>query len=150
MAYLSLPDAALNLVAAFEGFRAEPYRCPAGVWTVGYGFTRRPDGSRVESDDPPTTETFARVRLRRELLKTGRVVCRLVVCPLTSNQFGALTSFTYNVGSGNFKASTLRQKLNRGDYAGACLEFPKWRRAGGKILPGLVRRRTAEQRLFEA
>ena len=83
------------------------------------GFTRCADGSRLEGNDPPTTETFARVRLRRELLKTGRVVCRLVVCPLTSNQFGALTSFAYNVGSGNFKASTLRQRLNRGDYAGA-------------------------------
>ena len=87
--------------------------------------------------------------VRHELARTEYDVSRLINVPLTENQFGALVSFTYNVGSGNLKASTLRQKLNRGDYAGAADEFPKWRRAGGKILRGLVRRRAAERALFE-
>ena len=88
--------------------------------------------------------------VRHELARTEYDVARLVRIPLTENQFGSLVSFTYNVGSGNLKASTLRQKLNRGDVEGALLEFPKWRRAGGKILLGLVRRREAEKQLFVA
>ena len=88
--------------------------------------------------------------LQHELTHIEYDVSRLIQVPLTENQFGALISFTYNVGSGNLKASTLRQKLNRGDFDGASLEFPKWRRAGGKILRGLVRRRIAEQLHFDS
>jgi len=69
--------------------------------------------------------------------------------PLSENQFSALVSFTYNVGSGNLQCSTLRMKLNKMDMAGAAKEFPKWRQAGGRILPGLVRHRIEERRLWE-
>ena len=88
--------------------------------------------------------------MARDLERYERAVGRLVTVSLSENQFGALVSFTYNLGSDNLKASTLRQKLNRGDYRGAAGEFPKWRRAGGRVLKGLVRRRAAERALFEA
>ena len=142
--------AALDIITSFEGFSSESYQCPAGVWTIGYGSTRCPDGSRVTQDTAAFTEAEALEWVRHELAHTEYDVARLVRVPLTENQFGALVSFTYNVGSGNLKASTLRQKLNRGDFEGASLEFPKWRRAGGKILRGLVRRREAEKQLFAA
>ena len=142
--------AALDIITTFEGFSSVPYRCPAGVWTIGYGSTRCPDRSRVTQDTPPLTREEALTWVRHELARMEYDVARLVRVPLTENQFGALVSFTYNVGSGNLKASTLRQKLNRGDVEGALREFPKWRRAGGKILLGLVRRREAEKQLFVA
>lgn len=140
--------AALDIITSFEGFSAEPYQCPAAVWTIGYGSTRCLDGSRVSADTPDLTEAEALEWVQHELVRTEYDVSRLINVPLTENQFGALVSFAYNVGSGNLKASTLRQKLNRGDYEGAAAEFPKWRRAGGKVLRGLVRRRAAERALF--
>ena len=142
--------AALDIITTFEGFSSAPYQCPAGVWTIGHGSTRCPDRSRVTQDTPPLTREEALTWVRHELARTEYDVARLVRIPLTENQFGALVSFTYNVGSGNLNASTLRQTLNRGDVEGALLEFPKWRRAGGKILLGLVRRREAEKQLFVA
>ena len=141
--------AALELITCFEGFSATPYRCPAGVWTVGYGSTRTPDGKRIDEDTPPIARDEAKAWLMTTLKRTERAVDRLIAVALSENQFGALVSFTYNVGSGNLAASTLRAKLNRGDYQGAAEEFPKWRLAKGKVLAGLVRRRAAEQALFE-
>ena len=143
-------DAALEIITRFEGFSAKPYQCPAAVWTIGYGSTRQPDGTRVSKDTPALTEAEALDWMRHDLMRFERAVSRLIKVPLTENQFGALVSFTYNVGSGNLRASTLRQKLNRGDYWGAANEFPKWRRAGGRVLRGLVRRRAAERELFLA
>ena len=140
--------AALEIITAFEGFSAEPYQCPAGVWTIGYGSTRAPGGSPVTASAKPLTETQAMGWMRHELGRTEYDVARLIDAPLTDNQFGALVSFTYNLGSGNLAASTLRQRLNRGDHAGAAGEFPKWRLAGGRVLRGLVRRRAAERALF--
>ena len=84
----------------------------------------------------------------KELLTTENAVARLVRSPLTENQFSAVCCLVYNVGSGKFRSSTIRMKLNRKDYEGAANEFWKWRRAGGKILRGLVRRRKEEELLF--
>jgi len=75
-------------------------------------------------------------------------VDRLIESPLTWDEFSALVSFTYNVGAGALQRSTLRQKLNRGDYLGAGNELPKWRIGGGRVLLGLVRRRAEERSLF--
>jgi lysozyme len=75
-------------------------------------------------------------------------VSAAVTVPLNDNEFGALTSFTFNLGIGNLKSSTLLKKLNAGDRAGAADEFGKWVNAGGKPLPGLVKRRAAERALF--
>ena len=86
--------------------------------------------------------------LVREVRHAERQVARLVTVAVTENQFSALSSFTFNVGGGAFQASTLRRRLNRGDIEGAAAEFPRWRYGGGRVLPGLVRRRAAERLLF--
>uniref|UniRef100_UPI000225FC22 lysozyme n=1 Tax=Paracoccus sp. TRP TaxID=412597 RepID=UPI000225FC22 len=95
------------------------------------------------------TKADARTILTRDLPRYEADVTRLVRVPLNENQFGALVSFTYNLGAGNLTSSTLLRKLNAGDYAGAAAEFPTWNKAGGKVLNGLVRRRAAERALFE-
>ena len=122
--------------------------CPAKVWTVGYGSTTGSDGGPVDPDMEPITEVHADALLGRDLETSERWVSRLVKKPISENQFSALTSYTFNVGCGALQRSTLRMKLNRGEYLGAADEFPKWRRAGGRILAGLVRRRAAERALF--
>ena len=86
--------------------------------------------------------------LYKDLKRFETGVKRLTKVALSQGQFDALVSFSFNVGLGNFQSSTLRSKLNREDYKGAAEEFPKWRRAGGKILPGLVKRRVDERALF--
>ena len=86
--------------------------------------------------------------LRKEVHHIEGAVRRLIKTPLTVNQFSAICSWGFNVGSGNVQNSTLRMKLNRGDVEGAADEFRKWRKAGGRVLAGLVRRRVAERALF--
>ena len=117
--------------------------------TIGYGSTRYENRARVKMSDPPIGKPRARSLTEHECRGTARVLVRLTRVPLERHERAALVSFIYNVGSGNFAASTMRMKLNRGDRIGAAQEFPKWRRAGGVILRGLVRRRAAERRLFE-
>ena len=146
---MQINEAGLDIIRAFEGFRAAPYLCPANVWTIGYGTTRYENGTRVTEDDPMVTEEEAGALLSNAAHKFGRVIDGLTPVDLTENQFSALVSFAYNVGTGNYRASTLRSKLLRREYEEAAAEFPKWRRAGGRILPGLVRRRAAERALFE-
>lgn len=138
-------DTALRLVKHFEGFRATAYKDPVGVWTIGYGET----GPFVHADTTVTEPEAARWLADRLLLcalEIGRLVTGVYLMP---HQTAALQSFLYNIGSGAFARSTMRRKLNAGDFDGAAAEFPKWRKAGGKVLPGLVRRRDAERRLFE-
>ena len=133
----------LALVKAFEGLRLTAYRCPAGIWTVGYGST----GPHVA---PGTTVTApeAEALLLLDLQRFQSAVARLVRVPLTEGQYDALVSFTFNLGEGALQASTLRAMLNRGEYAGAADQFDRWVLAGGVKLPGLVRRRAAERALF--
>lgn len=148
----------LDIIKHFEGLvdgdsntpGLEPYRDPIGIPTLGYGSIWGMDGARVAMDHRPISEAEAEFLLDREARHTENAVAKLIHASLTPNQFSALVSFTYNVGSGNLQASTLRQKINRGDYAGAADELPKWRRAGGRILRGLVLRREAERLLFLA
>lgn len=134
----------LAIIKAAEGLRLSPYRCSAGVWTIGYGSTRG-----VTKNTGAITEEQALVRLKMDVLnEADRPLKNLVRVNLNQNQYDALASLVFNIGQGNFKSSTLRQKLNRGDYEGAAGEFWKWRRAGGKVLPGLVKRREVEEKLF--
>ena len=140
----------LRIITAFEGFSATAYRCPAGIPSIGFGSTRLADGSRVKMDSPKITEATAKAILRGHLDHVERDIRKLVRIKLNENEFSALCSWTYNLGSGRLQSSTLRAKLNRNDRIGAANEFPKWRRAGGKILRGLVRRREFERRLFLA
>ncbi len=138
----------LEIVKKFEGYRSQPYRCSADVPTIGFGSTYNLDGSRVTMDDAEIDRDEADALLRFGLRHAENAVARLVKVPLTVDAFSSLVSFIYNVGSGNFSASTLRSRLNRKEYIGAANEFWKWRRAGGRILKGLVNRRKAEKNLF--
>ncbi len=150
-----LNPAGLDLIKACEGFHAERYLCPAGKPTIGYGHVILAG----EVFEHSLSEAEAVDLLRRDLAEVGRQVAGLVRAPLNDNQFSALVSFTYNVGAGNLSASTLLRKLNFGDYPGAAEQFGAWvkctktDRNGNKYketLPGLVRRRRAERKLFLA
>lgn len=138
----------LAIIKEFEGFRARPYRCPAGIWTIGYGSTWYPDGRSVGQFDDAITEDEAGALVLATLGQYERAVAEGVTVPLEQHEFDALVDFAYNCGVGNFRGSTLLRKLNAGDRAGAAAEFGKWTRGGGKVLPGLVRRRKAEADLF--
>lgn len=144
----TIPPAALAICAEFEGFSATPYRCPAGVWTIGYGTTRYPDGRPVRQGDPHVTEAQARDLMAHDLADAADAVAHLVKVPLTDNQRAALLSFTYNLGRGALSGSTLLMKINKGDYDGAAGEFGRWVKAGGKPSAGLIRRRAAETALW--
>lgn len=150
---MQINDAGLALVKEREGYkRALPdgscttYYCPAGVLTIGWGCT---EGIRPGDVWTPAQ---AEAALRRELRSHEGAVLRLVSVPLNENQFSALVSFSYNVGSGNLQKSTLLKKLNKSDYAGAQREFLNWNKAtvNGKLteLRGLAIRRAQEAALF--
>ena len=138
----------IEMVKSFEGISTKPYLCPANVWTVGYGATVGSDGGPIDLDMEPISEIEAEALLLRDLESSQGWVSRLIKTALTENQYSALTSFTFNVGAGALQRSTLRMKLNSEEFQGAADEFPKWHRAGGRILAGLVWRRVAEQTLF--
>ena len=141
-------DMGLSLIKSFEGFSAKPYLCPAGVPTIGYGATYYPDGRRVTMQDRPVTVAQATDMLRSMLASYEAGVSRYVLVPLTQGQFDALVSFAYNVGLSALKDSTLLRLVNARDYAGAAAQFARWNKAGGKVLPGLTRRREAERVMF--
>jgi lysozyme len=138
----------VELVAAFEGFQPRAYLCPGRVWTIGYGTTRWADGRRVATGDGPIDEAAARRLLARDLADAAEAVDALVDVPLAEGERAALISFVHNLGRGAFSASTLLQKLNLGQRDGAAGEFARWNRGGGRVLPGLIRRRAAEAALF--
>lgn len=136
-------QAGIQLIKKFEGFSHTPYICPAGYWTIGYGH-RIPDSSTSNG----ISESDAEMLLRKDLNTAELAVRRLIKVELTENQFSALVSFVFNLGSGRLQSSTLRMKLNRGDYEGAANEFLRWTKGGGRTLKGLVVRRQAERELF--
>ncbi|MFX5276963.1 lysozyme [Acinetobacter baumannii] len=140
-------NAGLNLIKGFEGKRLNAYDDGVGVWTIGFGTIKYPNGVRVKKGDT-CTEQQAETYLKNDLTKFEVAINKLVKVPLTQNQFDALVSLTYNIGSGAFKNSTLLKKLNKGDYQGAADQFLVWNKAGGKVMKGLVRRREAERALF--
>lgn len=141
-------EAGLRIIRLFEGLSLKPYKCPAGIPTIGYGSTYGLDCKRLNMSHRSITEDEAKVLLAREVGHAEKQVARLVTAPVTLNQFSALVSFAFNVGGGALQASTLRRKFNKGDVAGAADEFPRWKYAGGRVLAGLLRRRYAEQELF--
>ena len=145
MGYLSEAiQIAAALARRFEGLYTRPYLCPAGVPTIGFGSTRYENGIRVSLNDPPITPERAEQLLQWELSQ----VCLPAVnryCPNQPvNVQAALLDFVFNLGSGRLAASTLRKRINAGDYAGSQVELMKWTKGGGKVLPGLVKRRAAE------
>ena len=140
----------IEIVKSFEGLALLPYVCAGGVISVGYGCTISRTGGPFNLDMEPITEAEADALLLRDLENAEGWVRRLIKTRLSENSFSSLVSFTFNVGAGALQRSILRMKLNREEYQGAADEFPKWRRAGGRILAVLVRRRAAERALFLA
>ena len=141
---MQISRAGLDLIKQFEGLYLKAYRCPAGVPTIGYGHTAGVAMGQT------ITQQQADDYLRRDVRQFERAVSRLVRVPLTQGQFDALVSFAFNLGEGALAQSTLLRLLNAGDYSGAAAQFDRWNKAGGRVLPGLVRRRAAERALFEA
>ncbi len=133
----------LDLIKSFEGLRLSAYKCPADVWTIGYGTT-----AGVKPGQTITPERADEL-LREDVAKVEAQVLRTIKVPLKQGQFDALVSFTYNLGVGNLADSTLARLLNAGDYMGAAAQFDRWNKAGGKVLKGLVTRRAAERAMFE-
>lgn len=145
---MNVSDKCINMIKHHEGFVRKPYQDPIGLWTVGVGHLIG-DGKKLPKEwNKEFTDEEVDNILCDDLERFEIGIQRLTKVPLTQSQFDALVSFSFNVGLGNFQSSTLRSKLNRGDYEGASNEFPKWRKAGGKILPGLVKRRADERALF--
>jgi lysozyme len=152
--------AAIQMIKHHEGLRTKPYRCPALLWTVGVGHVIDPAHATVKYEDRknlPIPAGWDRVLsmgevdaiLAQDLGRFERGVLRL--CPAASDRqgvFDSLVSFSFNVGLGNLQRSGLRMKTNRGDYEAAADEFLKWTKAGGKVLPGLVKRRNDERALY--
>lgn len=138
----------VELIKHYEGLRLKPYLCPAGIPTIGYGSTQYPDGRKVTLVDRPLTEEEADSLLEATLVPFERDVERMLEVKVTQRMFDALVSFAYNLGAAALRGSTLLKKLNQGDKDGAAAEFGKWINAGGKPLPGLIKRRESEKRLF--
>ena len=137
----------VNIVREFEGLRLTAYVCPAGVLTIGYGHT----GADVFRGQ---TITAARAEqlLTADLQTFANCVNGAIRVPLNANQRGALVSFSFNVGCGALRTSTLVTRLNAGQNPNtvAAEELPRWNRGGGQVLPGLTRRRTAEVNFFRS
>lgn len=132
----------LKLIKAFEGLRLRAYQDAVGIWTIGYGTTRgvRPGMTISEAE----AESF----LQQDLVRFEQAINDALKVPVNDNQFSALSCFTYNVGPGAFRSSTLLRLLNQRDVYGAADQFPRWNKAGGRPLAGLTRRRKAERELF--
>ncbi|MDW8136260.1 MAG: lysozyme [Thermodesulfobacterium sp.] len=136
----------LELVKKFEGFSPKIYVCPAGYPTIGYGHVVTPE--EREKFKNGITEEEAEELLRQDLLKFAKAIKPLIKVPIHPYMFDALLSFTFNVGVYAFKASTLRRKVNAKEWQEAADQFLRWVYAGGRKLPGLVRRRQEERKLF--
>ena len=145
---IAVPQTAIDLAKRFEGFhqvakinpgRAQPYICPAGYWTIGYGHL-------CEPSHPPITEAEAEVYLAHDLQTA--LVATLRYCPVlaaeSEGRLAAIVDFTFNLGAGRLQTSTLRRRINQRDWSSAATELGRWVHGGGQVLPGLVSRRKAE------
>ena len=132
----------IDLIKRFEGLRLTAYKCPAGIWTVGYGQT----GPNIKQGTTITLEQA------EQLLVTSLIQYENAVDKYAGkahqNQFDAMVSLCYNIGVGNFSKSSVARLHKAGQYTGAAAAFLLWNKAGGKILAGLVNRRKAERNLY--
>ncbi len=135
----------LNLIKQFEGFSSTVYICSAGYSIIGFGHVLRPG----EHFDDGIDKQQAELLLRRDVQVAERAVLRLINVPLTDGQFDALVSFTFNLGAGALQRSTLRCKVNREEHAEVPAKFVRWVYAGGRKLPGLVKRRRCEALMYK-
>ena len=149
---------ALEVMKHHEGVRFKPYRCPAYLWTIGVGHVMYPTQAHLSmidrmsvqlksEDNKIFTKEEVNAILRKDLSNFERGVTNFCGI-LNQNRFDSLVSFSFNLGLGTLQRSTLRQKVLRGDHEGAAQEFLKYCKAGGKILPGLLKRRQYESSLY--
>lgn len=150
---IAVPQAAIELAKRFEGFErkvkrgteitAIPYICPAGYWTIGYGHL-------CDAKHPPITEAEAEGYLATDLITALNATLRY--CPVLATEpqgrLAAIADFTFNLGAGRLQTSTLRRRVNQRDWAAAATELRRWVYGGGKVLPGLVKRRDDECQLL--
>ena len=144
MANMQISQSGLEMVKEFEGFRSEPYKCPAGVWTIGYGTTQG-----ITKDTVPITEEAASRMLEDDLDLIASVVSKYLP-ELRQNQADAVLSFVYNVGLDAFSRSGLCNAIrkNPDNFEAIRREFMRWTHAAGQVMPGLVKRRKAEADLY--
>jgi lysozyme len=166
MAQRDVCQEAIDLVKSYEGIpdgnpatvNIDPYLDPISIWTIGWGHAIRYGGRFLKGETDRAqmralypegiTREQAEALLHADLIDTGRDIQTMLTVPVNDHEFGALASFAFNLGSNNLRNSTLLKKLNTNDRAGAAEQFSRWVRADGNILPGLVKRRAAEQKLF--
>lgn len=134
----------LAIVKRYEGMSRHAYKCPAGYWTIGYGHRVKPS----ERFNEPLTDKSMDQLLESDLSEACKAVQRLIKVPVRDNQFSALVSFTFNLGSGCLQRSVLRARLNRSEYKEAGQAFMLYVRASGRVLKGLLNRRHDEMMLF--
>lgn len=139
----------IALLERYEGLYLKPYLCPAGVWTIGLGTTRYPDGNPVRPTDAPITPeqayALASIQIRDDYLPAAMAACPGIDSPA---RLAAVVDFAYNLGSAALRGSTMRKRINAGDWASARVEVMKWVRGGGRVLPGLIKRRASERALM--
>ena len=144
---MRMSTAGLDLLTEFEGLRLKAYIDPVGIWTIGYGHTSAA-GEPIVASGLVITKDEAEEILKRDMGQYEEGVRKYVKVNLTQGQFDALTDFAYNAGVGALQKSTLLKKVNAGKFDEVPAEFMKWTKGGGKELPGLVRRRRAEVKLW--
>ena len=144
---MHISPSGIDLICNFEGKRLAAYDDGVGVWTIGFGTTVYPNGIKVMKGDT-CTEAQAKTYMAHDLKKFEATVNKAVTVQLNQNQFDALVSLAYNIGTNAFSKSTLVKKLNANDIRGAADQFDVWVNAGGKRMQGLVNRRAKEKALF--
>ena len=144
-------EIAAALCKRFEGYRAKPYLCPAGIPTIGYGSTFYADGAKVTLQDPLMDEPTATTLLLHELERTylPGVLRNCPTLATDEKKCNAIVSYAYNLGVGRLQTSTLKRKINANDWEGAKEQLMLWTKGGGKVLQGLFKRRTAECALLD-
>lgn len=144
---LKISEKGLELLKHFESFKGRAYTCSAGVWTIGWGFTRI-NGVEVKEGDTMTLEV-ANTELIKQLRTYENVVKKaIMVTKINQNQYDALVSLCYNIGGSSFRRSDIIKLVNSRDFIGACRIFNLWSSVAQKRSKGLLRRRMSERNLF--
>ena len=140
---MQISQEGLALIKKFEGCELEAYKCPAGVWTIGYGHTKDvKEGDKINKDE-------ANYLLQEEMIEFERYIDDMVEVELNQSQYDALCAWVYNLGPSNLGSSELLKVLNEGKYEEVPQQIKRWNKANGEVLTGLIRRREAEALLFQ-
>ena len=144
---MNISNAGIALIKQCEGFSATPYRCPANIWTVGYGHVMHADEwHQLQHVEPARAEQL----LVQDTASAAHAVARLIAVPLRQSQFDALVCFTFNLGPAVLQRSTLRRAINRGEESAVAHQWMRYVWGGGRKLPGLIHRRAVELALYRA